>query len=148
MPTKPSKSKQKHGKDFLDEAVAKSTYRYKPVTRRRALYAAIFGIPFGWAGIHNFIMRRKKRGALHVIISTVAISMFFYPICYGVTVVYRCKQGLECVDISGYDDTLNFLIITGLVLYGANIIWGIIESIIILININRFPTAADLASNS
>ena len=146
MPTKPSKSTRKHGKDYLDEAVAKSTYHYKPITRRRAIYAAILGIPFGWAGIHNFIMRRKKRGALHMIISTVALSLFFYPLSYGISVVYRCRKGLECIDMSGYDDTLNVLIIIGLILYGANIIWGIVESVIILINIKRFPTS--ISSNS
>ena len=140
MPTAPSKSKQKHGKDYLDEAVAKSIYRYKPISRKRALYAAVLGFPFGWAGIHNFVMRRKKRGALHVIISTVALSLFFYPFSYGISVVYRCKLGIECIDMSAYDDTLNALIIAGLVLCVANLLWGIIESIIILINLNRFPT--------
>ena len=132
MPTAPSKSKQKHGKDYLDEAVAKSTYRHKPISRKRALYAAILGI-------HNFVMRRKKRGALHVIISTVALSLFFYPFSYGISIVYRCKLGIECIDMSAYDGTLNVLIIAGLVLCVANLLWGIIESIVILINLNRFP---------
>ncbi len=140
MPTAPSKSKTKHGKDYLDEAVAKSTYHSKPISRKRALYAGILGIPFGWAGLHNFIMHRKKRGILHVIFSTIALTLFFYPFSYGITVVYRCKLKIECIDISSYDNTLNVLIIVGLILCALNFIWGIIESIVILINLKRFPT--------
>ena len=132
MPTKPSKYK-KHGKDYLEEAVAKSTYHYKPITRKRAAVAALIGIPFGWSGIHNFMMRRRKRAALHFIISTIAISMFFYPLSYGIAVVYQCQHGGECIDMSGYDDTFNVLIIVGLISFALNILWGIIESVIITV---------------
>lgn len=141
MPTSPRKS-NKRGKDYLEEAVAKSTYHYKPITRRRAAVAALFGIPFGWMGIHNFMMRRRKRAALHFAISAIAISMFFYPLCYGISVYYKCQQTGECAKVEN-DDLLNVLVIIGLIAFALNIIWGIVESVIILININRFPSSIE-----
>ena len=70
MPTKPSH--KKHGKDYLDEAVAKSTYRKKPITRSRAIKAGILGILLGTTGIHNAMMRNKKRGFVHLLFSSIS----------------------------------------------------------------------------
>jgi hypothetical protein len=142
MPTKPTKHKN-HGKAYLDEAVAKSTYRRKPITRRRALYGALLGIPFGWMGIHNFALRQKKRGLLHMLTSNIAFLLFFIPFCLGIMAVYPCRHGGECIDISSYDDTLNVLLIIGLIAFVVCIIWGIIESVVILINLNRFPKSTE-----
>ena len=142
MPTKPTKSK-KHGKAYLDEAVAKSTYHKKPITRKRAFCAAVFGIPFGWMGMHNFIMRRKKRGLLHLLTSNIAFLLFFVPFCLGIMAVYPCRHGGECIDISSYDNTLNVILIIGIVSFVACLIWGIVESVVILINLNRFPETVE-----
>ena len=142
MPTKPSKNK-KHGKDYLDEAVAKSTYRKKPITRSRAIKAGIFGILLGTTGIHNAIMRNKKRGFVHLLYSSITFGMFFMPLSYAFSVVYRCQHGGECVDISGYDDTLNVLVIAGFILFFTSIVWGIVEGVIILKNYKSFPKKID-----
>lgn len=141
MPTKPHKTS--HGKNYLDEAVAKSTYHYKPITRKRAATAASLGLFLGWSGLHNFLMRRRKRGALHFILSAISIAMFFYPLCHGIAVVYQCQHGGKCIDMSSYDDFLNVLIIIGLITFAANIIWGIVEAIVIFINLGRFPNSID-----
>ena len=141
MPTKPHRSKDT--KKFLDEAVAKSTYHTKPVTRKRALTAALLAFPLGSLGVHNFMMRLKKRGFLHLIVSTIGFSMVFYPLVYGIAVYYKCTYEKQCIDISGYDGLLNAIIITGMVLWSLSIIWGFVEGVIILININRFPTETD-----
>ena len=142
MPTKPNKNR-KHGKDYLDEAVAKSTYHKKPITRSRAIKAGILGILLGTTGIHNAMMRNKKRGFIHLLFSSAAFGMFFLPISHAFTVVYLCKHGGECIDISSYDDTLNILVIAGFILFFASIVWGIVEGIIILKNCKSFPKKID-----
>lgn len=137
MPTKPRTEK----KMTLDEAVAKSDWRNRPVSRKRATVAGIIGIPFGCLGMHDFIMRHKKRGFIHLIATTIAFGLFFGPFIYGVSVVYGCMHPelkLQCVKIDGYDDTLNVIMIIGLVLTLASILWGIIESVIILARRNQF----------
>lgn len=136
MPTKPSKNK--HGKDYLDEAVAKSTYRRKPISRNRAIAAGILAVPLGCIGMHDILLRNKKRGFIHMLISSVAFGMFFLPLSHAFMIVYKCKHNLGCEDIHGYDDTLNVIVIAGLILFAASIIWGIIEGIIILTHLNRF----------
>lgn len=136
MPTKPSKNK--HGKDYLDEAVAKSTYRRKPISRNRAIAAGILAVPLGCIGMHDILLRNKKRGFIHILISSVAFGMFFLPLSHAFMIVYKCKHNLGCEDIHGYDDTLNVIVIAGLILFAASIIWGIIEGIIILTHLNRF----------
>jgi hypothetical protein len=144
MPTKPSQHKsKKHSNNYLDEAVAKSTYHKKPVTRNRAILAGLLGIPFGWIGIHNFLMRRKKRAFAHFTFSSIGFGMFFLPVCYGVAVIYQCRHTKECIDISSYDDTLNAIVITGIILFAISVLWGAIEGIILLINRNRFPVSTD-----
>ena len=137
MPTKPSKNR-KHGKEYLDEAVAKSTYRKKPVTRKRAVFAGILAFPLGLIGAHDFALRNKKRGFFHLLISTVFFGMVFLPLSHGIFVVYQCQHGGECIDMSGYDDTLNVIVIAGLILLAASFIWGIVEGIIILTHLGRF----------
>lgn len=130
----PKQTERKHGKEFLDEAVEKSTYRPRAISRRRATIAGIFAIPFGWSGIHCLMMRSKKRGLLHFAAATVALAMFVFPVMHGIMVVYNCRKGIECVKIDGYDDALNVLVIAGLILFAANVIWGIVEGVIILKN--------------
>ena len=137
MPTKPRANK----KMTLDEAVAKSDWRNRPVSRKRATVAGILGIPFGCLGMHDLIMRHKKRGFIHLIATTIAFGLFFVPFIYGVSVVYGCmhpEMNLQCVKIDDYDDTLNVIMIIGMVLTVASIIWGIVESVIILINRKNF----------
>ena len=137
MPTKPRANK----KMTLDEAVAKSDWRNRPVSRKRATVAGILGIPFGCLGMHDFIMRHKKRGFIHLLITTFVFGMFFTPFMYGVSVAYGCMHpelNLQCIKISDYDDTLNAIMIIGMVLTVASIIWGIVESVIILANRNSF----------
>lgn len=141
MPTKPSH--KKHGKDYLDEAVAKSTYRKKPITRSRAIKAGILGILLGTTGIHNAMMRNKKRGFVHLMYSSATFGMFFLPICHGISVVYKCQHGGECIDMSSYDDTLNFILIAGIVLFLASIVWGIVEGVIILKHAGDYPKKND-----
>ena len=136
MPTKPSKNK--HGKDYLDEAVAKSTYRRKPISRNRAIAAGILAVPLGCIGMHDILLRNRKRGFIHMLISSVAFGMFFLPLSHAFMIVYKCKHNLGCEDIHGYDDTLNVIVIAGFILFAASIIWGIIEGIIILTHLNRF----------
>ena len=133
MPTKPRKM-------TLEEAVARSTWQEKPITRRRATIAAYFGILLGFTGIHNLIMRRKKRALAHAISSAVAFAMFLVPLILVLIVVIKCQhpEQFECPDISGYDDTLNVIMITGIVLSALAVLWGTIEGIILLINRNRF----------
>lgn len=133
MPTKPRKM-------TLKEAVARSTWQEKPITRRRATLAAYFGILLGFTGIHNLIMRRKKRALAHAASSTVAFAMFLGPLIYVLIVVVKCRhpEQYECPDISGYDDTLNVIMIIGMILSALAILWGIVEGIIILLNRNRF----------
>ena len=137
MPTKPRANK----KMTLNEAVAKSDWRNRPVSRKRATVAGILGIPFGCLGMHDFIMRHKKRGFIHLIATTIAFGLFFVPFIYGVSVVYGCMHpelNLQCIKIGDYDDTLNTIMIIGMVLTVASIIWGIVESVIILANRNSF----------
>ena len=141
MPTKPSK--RKRGKDYLDEAVAKSAYRKKPITRSRAIKAGTLGILLGATGIHNILMHNTKRGLAHLLYSSTAFGMFFLPLCHAFIVVYLCKHGEECIDISSYDDTLNTLVITGFALFATSIIWGAVEGIIILKNYKNFPKKTD-----
>lgn len=136
MPTKPSR---KHGKDFLDEAVAKSTYRKKELTRNRVIFAGILAFPLGSTGIHNFLMRNKKRGLIHLLYSSTTFGMFFIPMVYGLAVLYRCTHKMGCEDISDYDDTLNAILIAGLILFCISIIWGAVEGVIILLHRNRYP---------
>ena len=142
MPTKPSKHK-KHGKDYLDDAVAKSTYHKKPITRGRAIKAGILGILLGTTGIHNALMHNKKRGFVHLLFSSATFGMFFLPLGHAFSVVYLCKHGGECIDISSYDDALNVLVIAGFILFAASIIWGIVEGVIILKNCKSFPKKID-----
>ena len=137
MPTKPHAKK----KMTLDEAVAKSDWRNRPISRKRATVAGVLGIPFGCLGIHDFILHHKKRGFIHLIVSSIVFGMFFMPFIYGVSVVYGCMHpelGLQCVNISEYDDTLNVVMTIGLIGTLASIIWGIVESVIVLINRNKF----------
>jgi TM2 domain-containing membrane protein YozV len=136
MPTKPSS--KKHGKAYLDEAVEKSTYRAKPITRKKAIIAGCLALPLGSTGIHNFLMRNKKRGFFHLLISSIAFGLFFFPFSHALLAVYSCQMGGECIDMSSYDDTLNALLITGLILLAGSIIWGAVEGIIILINHKHF----------
>ena len=142
MPTKPNRNR-KHGKDYLDEAVAKSTYHKKPITRSRAIKAGILGILLGTTGIHNAMMRNKKRGFVHLLYSSFTFGMVFLPLCHGFLVVYQCRHGGECIDISGYDDTLNAIVIAGLILFFASIVWGVVEGVIILKNYKSFPKKKD-----
>ena len=141
MPTAPSK--KKHGKDYLDEAVAKSTYRKKPITRRRAMIAGILAIPLGCIGFHDFLLRNKKRSFVHTLVSAIAFFMVVIPLAHAFTIVYRCQIGEECLSMEGYDDTLNAIVIAGLVIFAASIIWGIVEGIIILTHLNRFTSSED-----
>lgn len=140
MPTKPSKNtSKKHGKAFLNEAVAKSGYYRKPITKKRAITAGVVAILlFGSVGIHDFIMQNRKRGLIHMFIGTIAFGMFFVPLCYGISVVYRCRDTGECIDISSYDDTLNAILVAGIFFFLASTIWGIVEGIIILTHLGRF----------
>lgn len=133
MPTKPHKM-------TLEEAVARSTWQEKPITRRRATIAAYFGILLGFTGIHNLIMRRKKRALAHAVSSTAAFALFFGPLLYVLIVVVKCQhpEQYECPDISSYDDTLNVIMIIGMILSALAILWGVIEGIIILLNRHRF----------
>jgi len=133
MPTKPHKM-------TLEEAVARSTWQEKPITRRRATIAAYLGILLGFTGIHNLIMRRKKRALAHAVSSTIAIAMFLIPLISVLIVVVKCQhpEQFECPDISGYDDTLNVIMIAGMILTALAIIWGFIEGVILLLNRNRF----------
>ena len=136
MPTKPHKIS-------LDEAVEASTWRGKPITRKRATVAGILGIIFGFSGLHNLIMHRKKRAAGHFITSSIAFAMFVYPFAYGVAVVY-CNNHIDtfknCPNVTegGLDTTLNIVMTIGLVLSISALLWGIIEGIIILVHRNRF----------
>ena len=134
MPTKP------HKKMTLEEAVAKSTWQHKPITRRRATIAGYLGILLGFTGVHNLIMYRKKRALAHALSSAVAFAMFLLPLFHVLSVVIMCQhpERYECPDIRGYDGTLNFILTSGLILSGVAILWGIVEGIIILINRNRF----------
>ena len=134
MPTKP------HSKITLEEAVAKSTWQSKPITRKRATLAGYFGVLLGFTGVHNLIMRRKKRAFAHAASSAVAFAMMLIPLAHALIVVYKCKhpEQYACPDISGYDDTLNVVLITGIILSILAILWGIAEGIIILANRNRF----------
>ena len=141
MPTAPSK--KKHGKDYLDEAVAKSTYRKKPISRRRAMVAGLLAIPLGCIGFHDLLLRNKKRGFIHCLISSIAFGMVLLPVAHAFTIVYQCQNGGECLSIEGYDDTLNVIVIAGLVIFAASIIWGIVEGIIILTHLNRFTSSED-----
>ena len=133
MPTRPHRM-------TLEEAVARSTWQEKPITRRRAVIAGYFGILLGFTGIHNLIMRRKKRALAHALSSAVAFAMFLAPLIYVMVVVVKCHHPelYECPDISGYDDTLNVIMTTGLILSALAILWGFIEGVVILINRNRF----------
>lgn len=130
MPTSPNK---KHGRDYLEEAVAKSTYHKKPLTRERAISCGILAIMLGTTGIHNFLMRQKKRGLLHLLFSSLAFGMFLIPLCFGLA-AYR-----KHIDISSYDKTLNAILIGGIVLFAVSLIWAIAEGIILLINAKNFP---------
>lgn len=141
MPTAPSK--RKHGKDYLDEAVAKSTYRKKPITRHRAFIAGILAIPLGCIGFHDLLLRNKKRGFIHCLISSIAFAMVIFPLAHGFAIVYQCQNGGECLSMAGYDDTLNAIVIAGLVIFAASVIWGIVEGIIILTHLNRFTSSED-----
>lgn len=141
MPTKPSK--KSHGKAYLDEAVAKSTYRKKPISRRRAIIAGLLAVPLGCIGFHDLLLRNKKRGFIHCLFSSIAFGMVFFPLMHGFAVVYQCQNGGECISMDGYDDTLNAIVIAGLVLFAASIIWGIVEGIIILTHLNRFTVSED-----
>ena len=125
MPTKPRTEK----KMTLDEAVAKSDWHNRPVSRKRATVAGILGTPFGCLGIHDLIA------------TTIAFGLFFVPFIYGVSVVYGCmhpEMNLQCIKIDDYDDTLNVIMIIGLILTLVSILWGIVESVIILINRKNF----------
>ena len=134
MPTKP------HRKMTLDEAVAKSTWQSKPITRKRATLAGYLGILLGFTGIHNLIMRRKKRAIAHAASSAIAFAMMLIPLAHALIVVYKCKhpEQYACPDISGYDDTLNVVLIAGIILSMLAILWGMVEGVIILLNRNRF----------
>ncbi|MCQ2570747.1 MAG: hypothetical protein MJ154_00650 [Candidatus Saccharibacteria bacterium] len=136
MPTKPTH--KKHGKAYLDEAVAKSTHRRKPITRNRAITAGILALPMGCLGMHDIILHNIKRGLIHAVISSIAFGMFLIPLTYAFMVIYKCKHDMGCDDIHGYDDTLNAVLITGIVLFAASVIWGIVEGIIILTHLDRF----------
>lgn len=136
MATKP------HTRLTLDEAVEASDWKKRQISRRRATTAGIVGLFFGYMGAHDFIMRHKKRGFFHLATAAIAISMFLMPFLYGVSVVYGCRHpelNLECVDISGYDDMLNTVMTIGMIFTAIVIIWGIVESIIILKNRDSFP---------
>lgn len=136
MPTKPSRKSSfkstKHGKDYLDEAVAKSGYYRKPITKKRAILAGILAIPFGSTGIHNYIMHNAKRGFIQGLIGSITFAMVIIPLSYGIMAYYRK------IDISGYDDTLNAILIIGLIGFAISLIWGIVEGIIILTHIGKF----------
>ena len=135
MPTKPKK------KLTLDEAVEASTWRHKPISRRRATVAGLLGIMFGYTGIHNFIMHRKKRGFCHMLISSASLLALFLPLIQAVFVVYSCKHpefGYPCYKMDSYDDALNVLLIIGIIATVFNVAWGAIEGAIILIHRNRF----------
>ena len=110
----------------------------KPITRKRAIKAGIFGILFGFTGIHNAMLNNKKRALAHLLSSGIAFAMFLAPLIYGIAIVYQCKHSDTCIDISGYDDTLNVILITGMILSVAAILWGIIEGIIILLKSARY----------
>ena len=131
MPTKPSKSKRM----TLDEAVAASSWKNRPVSRKRATTAGIVGLFFGYMGAHDFIMRHKKRGFIHLIAFSICFTMFLVPFFMGVIAAY-CRMHpelkVQCLDLRGNDITLNVIMTTGLVLVVANLIWGIVESVIIL----------------
>ncbi len=133
MPTKPHKM-------TLDEAVARSTWQDKPITRRRATIAGYFGVLLGFTGVHNLIMRQKKRALIHALSSAAAFAMFLAPLIYVLVVVVKCQhpEKFECPDISGYDDTLNVIMIIGMILSGLALLWGTAEGVIILLNRNRF----------
>ena len=47
-------------------------------------------------------------------------------------------MNLQCIKIDDYDDTLNVIMIIGLILTLVSILWGIVESVIILINRKNF----------
>ena len=141
MPTKPSKH-AKHGKDYLDEAVAKSTYHAKPITRKRATVSGVLGVLLGFTGIHNWIMRRKKRAFMHSMISAIGFFMFFLPIAHGVIVVYNCRHGFGCEDMRSYSDIFNILVIAGFAIFGFSLIWGIVEGITILTHLSHYEKSA------
>lgn len=141
MPTKPSK--KKHGKDYLDEAVAKSTFHKKPITRKRAIIAGLLAIPLGCIGFHDLLLRNKKRGFIHLVVSSIAFGMVFFPLAHAFAVVYQCQIGKECISMEGYDGTLNAIVIAGMIFFAASVIWGIIEGIIILTHLSRFPKSND-----
>ena len=138
MPTRPNSKK----KMTLDEAVVASSWRNRPVTRKRATTAGIIGLFFGYMGAHDFIMRHKKRGLVHLISFAIAFTMFIVPFFLGVLSVY-CRMhpelNVECLDLRGNDVTLNIVMTAGLILSALGVLWGIVESIIILIHRNSFP---------
>ncbi len=135
MPTKPHRKK---GTAYLDEAVAKSTYHEKQISKRRALIAGLCAFPFGFTGLHNYLMRRKKRAFAHFVISGVALLMFFYPFLIAVKNYMSCRKGLECEDLSQFSVLFNILVIAGIVTFAASFIWAIVEGIVILTHLRRF----------
>ena len=45
----------------------------KPITQKRAIKAGIFGILFGFTGIHNAMLNNRKRALAHLLSSGLAI---------------------------------------------------------------------------
>lgn len=145
MPTKPHSATRSK----LEEAVEKSSrkrHKKKPLTRGRITYCGIMGILFGWLGVHNFMMHRTKRAFGHIIYSAITFDLFFIPFAYAAYVVYQCRHGYECIDMSSYDDTLNVILIIGLILFATSVIWGIIEGIVLITSRSRFPSKTELKS--
>ena len=137
MPTKP----HKNAKAYLDEAVAKSTAQAKPISHRRAIISGFAGIFCGFSGIHNMLMYRKKRGFVHLLLSTAALALVYYPFRHALYYYVRCRQGIECIDMSSFTIPFNVMVISGFALFVISVIWGVVEGVIILVHHKRFATS-------
>lgn len=99
-------------------------------SQSRLIVAAVLALltPFGLFGIHDFILKKYLRGALHLILAIISIYFIFFHQFCDWTNPDECNR-----------KTLEFLGL-GILLMSISGIWMVIEAIIIIIDINNKPT--------
>lgn len=93
----------------------------------------MFAFFLGWLGVHNFQLGQRKRGVGHLVLLGFAILAFVALMFYTVFVVFWYSDLYLGHDMGDADQALiSALMALPFVLLAGNVVWAIVEGIVIL----------------
>lgn len=102
----------------------------EPLSRKKA---ALFAFFLGALGVHNFYLGQRKRGIGHIVLLGLAVLGFLGLGLYTLFVIFWYSDLYLGHTMDGAAQALiSFLLVLPFALIAVNVIWAIIEGIVIL----------------